>query len=1803
MSRVASFQKAKGRESEFVQESGSKINVMRPKSLDVLLVSSTSNDEHEGVVRDDTPHPLGSEELGLEWNLTFREETQLRANVERESIETRIRTLRYCKPGLFKYDWSESLMWYLHATSPVSPICVSFARDLHCRGADMYLYKYLPFLDFRAQHIARGLLRTFADFNGPFVRPSESTAVNNVRESTLIYKNRWFRDHIALRADGIYGPNVTHIDRAVADYLEKVVHENEPKVSVRKPNIPQGPCLCARPPVEPFIRTDASLNVKYREAKYRTQVRVEPLNKEQRANLRRDQVLYKVSRAHELLFHDAQAGPWITHGLDTGTADQLENMISRFEEAVYGLNDNVSENVDKFRDIVEDFGNSNKDLLHEGTDAVAGTMRQLTHLLWVVPLIGVCYYAMVGGAANLLTGVVKFIPMILSALLPKFLWDCMEHLWPKPEMVIAQGGGFEPAVLANLLTIAMSLLVVGKTDVYGFTKEFTKNIAGYSRTVDGWTKLSAFLLGFVEKFINHVRNFFGKERITLFKTGVNLVDTWCNSVSEIVNLSRTGGDVMTPDNVHYIMALRNEGNGLLKQYRFTSEVTVMLHKYIGYLDELCRLCSAAMHTFKGGRPQPVVLCLFGAPGVGKTHLTKIISALVMAKAMPHERAKELNYNMDSQIYQFPSGEFWNGYAGHFCTIVDDFGQTVPVPGGENDYINLIRMANCWAYPLNFADLENKGKNFFRSKFILLTTNVGKFDMAQKVIMEPGALTRRIDFGFEITVHPDFAIGEKIDMEKLNNYEHIHGKFPYHAWILRKHVFGIGNEAVTYSSPTYDLEGVINEVAAKIVRNENIHTDNSDSISRYVKASYGIVAQSGRKDSDDSDEAFSEFTECKMREGYNSMLLNLSPRMIFLMVALNDARDGISAMLASGIKQLESCGALPIVSFLISTGAYILVLMILRSAIKSITSWFYKPNKDSIEKALKKKASVDDELLAQALNSFKPSDFEETVDTPNGAEVRKSFTVSTLRRAYERLLGAKVPQSNEPQRTSLSHKVIHTRRILESDTPILPQADPYGNSIADVAARNLYQLSIMNSDGTLCLGHVLFVRDTVAICPLHFDHIIEDHIKNNTVQLHDTVQLRHSSDKGVKLSTTVKDFLNLKRAKSLDDDLLAIRFVSLRAHRDIVDKFIEENDPTYLSKVRIRLDTLEGKDNIVFRSKSMQAVRKDQINVSAEGHTYSLAIVYEYLGYTKFGDCGGVVSLEDASSFQCKRILGIHVAGSPSLGLGFCNVVTQTKIKKLLSEFSPSLISDVTFQCQSEFQLADPPIEGSFHGLCKGMKVHNLNPQTSLCKTPLYGCWGQYDKFPAPLSKFRDPDGVTINPMVNALKPYATPLLEYESHELDLASYQAFEPFNRYTIDHTRSLYSFEKSVAGVPGLFKGIPRNTSPGYPYVLQGHTNKKKFFGNRDEYIFDTTLAVDLKVKVLDVLEKAKGGVRSEHIFVDFLKDELRTSEKVELGRARLISSAPLVYTIAFRMMFLAFTTAVQNTRIRNGVAVGINPYTEWNYLTNHLMSKGGHCIAGDYTAFDSSEQPQIHMVILDRINDWYNDGEENRLVRKVLWMEVVHSRHYGGIHGCCDTIYQWNKSLSSGHPATSIINSFYNLIMFNVVWSDIMGIKYGPEFWKYVYLCTYGDDNVCNVDSTVIDRFNQHTITASMLRHGMIYTAEDKDSEVTATRPLSEVSFLKRSFRYDSVLRMYVGPQVIDSILYIPYWCKNKKLINEITRSNVELTLAELSLHPEAVWDTHAHHIRDACVSVMREHPKMFFSRRSYLEYTQVMDVPWL
>jgi len=762
------------------------------------------------------------------------------------------------------------------------------------------------------------------------------------------------------------------------------------------------------------------------------------------------------------------------------------------------------------------------------------------------------------------------------------------------------------------------------------------------------------------------------------------------------------------------------------------------------------------------------------------------------------------------------------------------------------------------------------------------------------------------------------------------------------------------------------------------------------------------------------------------------------------------------------------------------------------------------------------------------------------------------------------------------------------------------SDTASLDISRAVANNVFDITMHDGPKRFEFeGTLIMVRGEVGILPSHTYKQIKLAVEAGRVPAAAHLHFRCTGNPSYIFKHTWSDILRMPTVICPESDVVGIRFrlndtAVVRAARDIVDKFLLEAHIPKLHRCRVRLETRRSEPASIDRyyasgSTTIECPPYKVSSLSNEAVTLGRSLEYDIC--TKRGQCGSLVFLSSDNATAGHKIIGFHVAGDTIRG--WCNILTAEFIEDLCQQF-PNLIKDaptpdnvlpitgeqflevakigdVTSQTDCAFLS-----QGSFQYIGLSETKFSTNIKSAHRPTCMKNAWGPDGRRPSALIPFTDSEGNVVDPMRNALTGYDSPVMTYDADTLKEVAHVAFTPLAIHTREHPRDILTFEEAVAGCErlGNFGSIARNKSPGFPYNLEGIRDKCYWFGRGQSYDFDNPKARALKALTLCCLEDAKQGIRNFHVYTDFLKDELRTIAKVKAGKTRLISGAPLVYTILWRMYFGSFMSAVQHTRIKNGIAVGVDPHAEWGAVAHWLTRKSLHLLAGDFKQYDASGQPQFHDEIRNFINQWYNDDPVNQLVREVLWLEVSHSRHLGGLGTARGVFYAWNKALPSGHPATSIINSMYNLLLWVHAWFDIVGPISGPRFWDFVTPIVYGDDNVVSVHHDYIHLFNQRTVVPAFAKLGFTYTHESKnDEEVPDTRPLTQISFLKRGFYHHDTLDKWVAPLSLDTVLYIPYWCANASRAEEITKQNLEVCLLELSLHPPDVWKQYSKIIVDA------------------------------
>nr|QJI52026.1 MAG: nonstructural polyprotein [Dicistroviridae sp.] len=1284
-----------------------------------------------------------------------------------------------------------------------------------------------------------------------------------------------------------------------------------------------------------------------------------------------------------------------------------------------------------------------------------------------------------------------------------------------------------------------------------------------------------------------------------------------DSVFEIDTLYEQRKFTFTIDNYEILADLLRQGEKLLRdlpRHHTTNGLFSTLNGSVQRLRSYKKAFSDSGFLVEGLRQEPVAVLLRGGPGTFKTQTMQHLAHALVSSVIDNSLRPSFNANPERFIYNRQiETEYWDGYDhDKIVTMFDDLLQMRDVAsGGDSEVFNVIRGVNENGYDLHMASMDNKGSTKFRSKFIIATTNSA--NLKTQSIHDPRALLRRFKRTYTVLPRDEFALkngsnlddmNQKIDVTKLplgelgissTNPDDIL-MFAEYDLINKKHTgkvinfSGVVNELVKahdFNKLAYDqkvLELRHRREEYNVEKQMNIfglfRNTLPNKLTFYMKTDNSAFLGLIQDLNDDNLFQFSTFFN-NLGDSDKSKLLS---RAYQLVGALNSVNPSLSDSYYFNLMYSDDSDTF--CEFLLNEQDNSSVLAYINVKLDLFTNVpVFCPNVVNVDANKTKNTFV---------SSF--SRAKEAIVSLSGYNNWKSWTsvlttVNTLSTIAVLSMGAtayygykNVTRKSSQGEYKMRPKKTMGKKLKASDLRkmnIHPQVslvnDPQGTDIIKkVTKTNLYEFIVQVPDGEeMKCGFVLFIKGNFGIMPHHFMDVLVHSVEGNFDFSQVKVILRGAYNVKSGFHEVVyplSEVLNWCYDTPLMEaqDLIGVVFEDFNSRPDITKYLATANDLSNFRKQACVLATA-GSDtsftNVMGNVVSEIYVNGDEIE------DYTIARGVSYVATTRKGDCGSILGVLDPSESK-RKIFGIHVAGAPKMGKGYSSLFCLEDINELIKKIDKPLIS-TEMQCYSLDNQDSLIGDGRFGFIRVVDQAPTLATKTKLTPSVLFNEVTETFSKPAFLRP-KTIDGVLKSPWTNALSKYSSNWPLIATNVLDEAANMYKDSiFGSSPKEQEPRLFSFSEAIVGIPNTeFDCINRRTAPGYPACVsesKGHKGKTWYFGDGDEFNLESDACKSLQEDVNTTILNAANLIRDEHIFMDCLKDELRPVEKVNDYKTRLISASPLKLLVITRMYFGAFMLWYKVNRIDNQSAIGVNVFSEeWDLIAKkllHFSPDGSLGVgAGDFSSFDGSEKPKVHNKILQIINEWYGDSQENQNIRRVLWLELTNSKH---IQGNC--VYEWYTSLPSGHPLTSIVNNMYNGIAFRYCWIRSRGNKSDRyDFDKYVYLITLGDDNVFSVHQRYRNEFNEVVVGKYMSELGLAYTSELKNELNEVLRPLTGVEFLKRSWRYEPIVRRYVSPLRLDGVLDTLSWTKRGNQCDVITRDKVDNCMRELSLHGVEVFN---------------------------------------
>lgn len=1289
-------------------------------------------------------------------------------------------------------------------------------------------------------------------------------------------------------------------------------------------------------------------------------------------------------------------------------------------------------------------------------------------------------------------------------------------------------------------------------------------------------------------------------------------DKWANEVLEIQHVAEPIAVRIEKDEklVFQIDRLYKKGieySGLLGTKKLETKCVAHFHKIFKIIEENRKLCDYTGVFGNRPRVKPLVVHLFGESGVGKSGMSWPLA--VDLNTMLCDNAEEAK-NFTKEIYfRNTEQEFWDGYNGGNIVIYDDFGQRADSQAAPNEeFMELIRAANIAPYPLHMASLEEKKRTKFCSKVIILTSNV----ISQNVnsLTYPDAYRRRVDVCGKVINKEEYtkegnslasgAMVKRLDREKCDGPV---DTSPYLIQLYNAETLQPICSSEDGKIQTLDYENFV-KLCAKTLRTnlrdstevnvalsnrvtENRFKHMSNLLSGNVSVKYQILEQKRRVISFDSESEDEDYEEAEAPEPPIS-------RKSFARSLKQLVTDNLSC-----INTIKS------------------VLILVGTLIAGVGLWKFFKGRSAVNShhhvvgnmtEVPIRNTDRDVALAQTPNlseeAFASSD-PRTVQRKR-VQVEATSSADNLTKCNKRVLVEATASADNTTKhakkilveafASADNKTLQKPKVLVESEDVELQAWKDASAQDLITHRilaNLYKIMRRRNAGQeQPLLNGLFVRDNIMLTNRHLLNHLE---KDDVLVLENIFGSRYEIP---------FDGLRIEHIQCRDGgykDAILIQFSRyVAAHSDIVKHF-QKMPELSIRRADICVVSLRSlkEQQLAYVLGNARASMSHQ-TLSIGGGDYTVRNCINYSLNTRDGDCGGPIIFNENS--VTRKIAGIHFAAAKDGSLCFGQSVTQNDLLVTLAKFKDVIKTDfddlahntiksVEFQLEKEYTrdevrelLRMPANLFGYAGFCD-RSIFTPN-QTDIRPSIIHGMVAEPTTKPAFLYHNE------VNIMNKNIEKCAVNTPYIPDDEVDIAVMETKQFLLSGREKRLARILTFEEAISGSEDseYIGSINRSTSAGYPWVLNkpaGTHGKTGWLGDNEVFIYNQ----EVRDCVNKRIDAARRGERLPVTWTATLKDERRPIAKVDALKTRVFANGPMDYTIAVRMYFLGFVAHVMENRVNNEQSIGTNPMgIDWTVTAKKLSTFGRKVFAGDFSTFDGTLNSCILSRFVDVVNEFYNDGEENATIRKVLMLDV-----YNSVWLCQGNYIALSHSQPSGNPLTTILNSFYNSVSMRIAYYRCAR-KWGhiaPPFATVVSMVSYGDDNVINFSDTISDWFNQVTVTEAYESFGMTYTDEAKSGECVPWRTLADVAYLKRAFR--EVNGIYRAPMDLGTLLETPNWIRKCPDYDLACKMNVECTVRELAQHDKSVFDKWSAEYISAYYDQTGEYPEV----STYASYNEEWD----
>jgi hypothetical protein len=1216
-----------------------------------------------------------------------------------------------------------------------------------------------------------------------------------------------------------------------------------------------------------------------------------------------------------------------------------------------------------------------------------------------------------------------------------------------------------------------------------------------------------------------------------------------------------------------------------------------------------------LQAFAGaGRPfyrmAPFCVGIHGAPGTGKSDISDELMMILYSYTCTDEEWERFKENGYDNVYNWTSEtNFRNGFRNQLFIKIDDFMQKNDTFETDPGLFEIIRIVNNNSYIVDAASIADKGNLYVSPAIVWINSNVNYFPPAVKSINSVQALSRRI-YSWMWIVHPDYATAETamltedkrlLDYSKLDPTK----RFDYSAGYFKKLNTMTGQTegpAVKFYS---FMIGLIHHFKLHLQKQES-GLEKKDELLRNVRR----IA---------IDPSVHPSFECEF-----GSLEDLSSESEY------ESSEGSGEPLSPRTRRVTLSGSIDSVDEQTAVAHAVVHRM---PVVKAVLHSIYKEMKAASKTGIVTLREYSSRVATYSRLQFEALDKELGPGNLVTAVASMTSVVGFIALAFSiyRLAAPSLDEEDSVAVQSGKMKFKRTRTLKSPAEKIakLPQGAMFSSNTYDISSslirNNLYSIFMEGVN----LGTCVAIQADVVLINTHYIENFLDRIDKG-----EPVVWTLSNDKE-EFTFNLTDLFenesaNVFRPDDRNEDITFIR-VPWSHKKNIVDHFASTSDLSERHYVNACLLDFTSKKVAVATVVSWEIKRKSRFpegsveKKALEKATYPYDWVEIFVSglYTEYGMCG--IPLITADDTMQPKILGIHSAGTGAARKTFAmaNAVSIEDVQRALSYFGTPLTQTAIKDFGPQAYLPDhltvvgfvPPISQA--------------SRTKIFPSKLHGCFERirsFSKLPAKLKNFTY-EGVEIDPLSKTLDKIgiseSRPTEANLSYIVESVSKKFYAPMKLSGKDlPVPRLLTFEEAVNG-KGNLGCLPRSTAVGYPWNYQ-FKKKKDILGPADVPDFSTSEIKILRSHVERCLGKlALGPLDDEDsCFITFFKDEIRPSSKVFSGGTRTVNAESIHMSIISRILFGSVIDYAITTKIVNGLAIGVNPFSEWSVLTTILQNFSPLNFNGDFKTWEWTFYNWVYECNRRIVEKYYYNSTPAEVTLRRNFISTVSSPcvifHRSKLPSDSDVVTpddlnpliplptrvklaaECNKSSSrawlvkilhcmvSGLSVTAFFNSLGDQVVItagvlNSFFMEFGGlVKYNvprdfEDVGDYFFAITMGDDNITSVKKEL--EVDQVLLSKSLAQLGFTYTDDDKSLEIVPYKTIDQCSFLKRRFVFDKKLGIWIAPIDLDSVYGPLYFRANGD--DEIFFENIKNQVYELSLHSEETFATHVPILREQCV----------------------------